>query len=57
MDSYGQIYVPLEFEHAAGEEKVEDEKEKTTKNEKDFVLVWPLLVPYPVQPIQNRIKI
>ena len=32
VDDYGQIYVPLESEHAGGEEQVEDEKEKTTKN-------------------------
>ena len=32
VDDYGQIYVPLESEHVGGEEQVEDEKEKTTKN-------------------------
>ena len=32
VDDYGQIYVPLESEHAGGEDQVEDEKEKTTKN-------------------------
>ena len=32
VDDYRQIYVPLESEHASGEEQVEDEKEKTTKN-------------------------
>ena len=32
MDDYGQIYVPLKSEHAGGEDQVEDEKEKNTKN-------------------------
>ena len=32
VDDYGQIYVPLESESAGGEEQVEDEKEKITKN-------------------------
>ena len=32
VDDYGQIYVPLESEHDGGEDQVEDEKEKNTKN-------------------------
>ena len=32
VDDYGQIYVPLESELAGGEEPMEDEKEKNTKN-------------------------
>ena len=32
VDDYGQIYVPLESEHAGGEEQVENETEKNIKN-------------------------
>ena len=32
VDDYGQIYIPLESELTGGEESVEDEKEKNTKN-------------------------
>ena len=48
IDDASQLYVPLGFEQTVVED-AKEETEKSTKNYKDLMQVWSLMVPQCVQ--------
>ena len=56
VDNEGRIYFQLDPQTVCKAEDLENAG-KRTKNQKDSVLKWALLVPQSVQPVQNSVKI